>query len=360
MIRQIAGIMILAAQLGCNASPEAASESTNAGQASRSSSASRAMVVTLDSLWRITAADTGALVEPAFVAAGFGRVFVTDAVTGLVALGPDGRLLWTAAGQGYPGQQSLGALTVRSDSTIAIVERSGTRLWTARVDNGTMRETILARRWSPNTVCTPTDSTVLLTMSDAPLGLVHRNGREVDLPAYPWIGMRDSAVILQQTIAASSSTADGCLIAQAFGGGFALTDDGIRYRVFETPEVVSFPRVLESVDSTADAITRSTRLAETVPAAIQAALTDRHVMIAFGGSTPRREGLVDLYDRGSATYLGSAKIGAPVRALAASGDTLLVLHGFEGRTALTAWRFRLSRGVAEPSTPSSPRQALRR
>jgi len=267
-------------------------------------------------------------------------VFVSDRVAGLVALDARGKRLWLASdsrGAGVTGP-ALGALTLRSDSTIVVTERSGTRLLRARVAGGAVHHIVLDRRWNPNTICALTDSTLLLTMGEAPLVVVDGAGRELNRPVYPWLALRDSSLILQQTVVASSPVATGCLVAQAFGGGFATTDDGLRFRMLETPEAVALPRVVETVDSAAASITRSTRLVDPVAAAIHAAVTDTLAIIAFGGATPVREGLIDVYDRRSGAYLGSAKAGTPIRAMAAAGDTLFVLHRFEGRVALTAWR----------------------
>lgn len=334
------------AQSGCTSSSDSAPETGPGGVRNVPASGRRTPTVTLDSLWRITPSDSGAIVEPVFVAAGWGRVFVSDAVAGLVALDASGQREWpvpNARGAGRFGQ-AFGALTLRRDSTIVMTERSGTRLLRARVTGRGVDQVVLDRRWNPNAICAPTDSTLLLTMGEAPLGVVDGDGREVGRPPYPWLAMRDSSLILQQTVVASSPTATGCLVAQAFGGGFAITDDGNQFRVFETPETVALPGVVETIDSTATSITRSTRLVEPVLAAVQAAVTDTLAIIAFGGATPVREGLIDLYDRRTGAYLGSAKLGAPVRALAAAGDTLFVLHRFEGRVALTAWRLSVAGG----------------
>lgn len=330
----------LIAQSGCTSSSESAPAAVPRETHREPANRARAMTVALDSLWRLTPSDSGAIREPAFVAAGWGRVFVSDGVAGLVALDAGGKLLSPASDSRRAGVtgQALGALTLRSDSTIVVTERSGTRLLRGRVAGGALDHIVLDRRWNPNTVCALTDSTVLLTMGEAPLVVLDRAGRELHWPLYPWLALRDSSVMLQQTVVASSPAATGCLIAQAFGGGFATTDDGLRFRVFETPEAVALPHVVETVDSTAASVTRSTRLVDPVAAAIQAAVTDTLAIIAFGGATPVREGLIDVYDRRSGAYLGSAKVGAPIRALAAAGDTLFVLHRFEGRVALTAWR----------------------
>lgn len=304
-------------------------------------STARHFTVQLDTLWSRSSADEQwAFIAAQSIAAGRGHLVLldTEVVTFLDGAGqvrvrhavpPGGRASASAA------------LAIDHDGT-AVVVRHGA-ITRVPADGGITRTVPLADEWSLHTACTPASGTVVLSAGPVPIALVGGDGRLTREWPYPWPALRDSALLLQQVLVASTPGVPGCVIAQSVGSGFATTADGTQFDTATYIERVALPVVTTRVDSTPDGVVRRQSMPpDIIYTARRLAASARYVVIGFGGATPRRRGLIDVYDRATRAYLGSAMLEAPILDLAASGDTLFVLHELRGTPHLAALRLRLS------------------
>ena len=158
--------------------------------------------------------------------------------------------------------------------------------------------------------------------------------------AFPWRDLRDSASLLRQTVLASSPGRAGCVISLAVGSGFAIVHGPDSLTLHPYVEDFVPPPVQRTVETVGDRITTTVKFLRRATAAANLAVDDTAIYIAFGGDTPRRRGLIDIYERERGAYRGSLEVGAPVLGLAAGNGALYVLHQDAGLPALAALRIR--------------------
>jgi hypothetical protein len=306
---------------------------------------SRVFSATIDTLWSIHGVRAESLfTEAHFLAAGTGRVYVADATHGVVAFDSNGRAMWRAALPAITGPSagSVGALVVVDDSLLVVADRGTGTLRHLTSGGRFIGAHRLDEHWTLHSICALSDSTLLLTSGDAPLGIVTLDGRTVRHPELPWPELRDRDRMLQQSVVASAPEGRGCVVAQSVGGGFAFTPNGERFDTASYVEQRPLPEILVQVDTVPDGIVTSRAMPpDHAPTAERAATAGDRIYIAYGGDVPSREGLVDVYERPSLAYRVSLRLGVPVRALAASGDTLYVLHDASGETGLLGLRVSL-------------------
>ena len=327
MTRVVRLACLACAVAGCatDSTPSGDSSATAADTSSRPP----AFTYSLDTLWRIVGSDSGSpLEEPVAVVADSHGVWVVDRVRGLVALNDSGSPRKIAAVHTQLPVSDFIVLTGQNGgSRSEPVDLSGTRL-----------DLLFAGSLGANDICLTRPGSVLLAGGDHALASAQLSSNNVSEVELPWPELRDSSRLLQQVSLGSAPGGGGCVAALLFGGGFAITEDGESFQTFPTRERVAFPPVDQSTDSAGDAVTHEERLRDYQPAALEVAVTDTVVFLAFAGATPIRLGLIDLYHKRRGTYLGSAAVGSPVRSLAVRHDTVFVLHPFEDRVALTAFR----------------------
>jgi hypothetical protein len=128
------------------------------------------------------------------------------------------------------------------------------------------------------------------------------------------------------------------VIALMVGNEFALVfnEDSVRFHPFI--ESIDVPAVRHTVETAGDQITTTSGFVARASTAESVAMDDTLVLVAFGGAGARRDGLIDLYDRGSGAYRASVRLGVPIRALAVGNEALYVLHAQSGLPALLALR----------------------
>ena len=292
----------------------------------------RNFLTSIDTLWVAGSVEHDSVfVEPWFVAAGGGRVFVSDADKGLLAFTDSGNSAWHASGL-------FGPLSVLSESTLVAV-RSSDRYLTFFAMDGE-RQNFATATGVPETqsLCASTEQTILVTGGSARLTSVGRWGGSTVAHPFPWRELLDSSSLLRQTFVASSPGRPGCVIALVVGNQFALThgSDSLSFHPFVESIVV--PAVRQTVDTAGDEITTTMSFAFRATAAEGVAMDDSLIFIAFGGSTPHREGLIDIYDRASGAYRSSLKLGVRIRAIAVGNGAVYVLHSNSGVPALAAFR----------------------
>ncbi|HUF30398.1 MAG TPA: hypothetical protein VMM77_07000 [Gemmatimonadaceae bacterium] len=319
----------LVAACGSEDRPEASSSAPDTVNSSRN------FFTTIDTLW-VAGKDErdSAFVEPWFVAAGGGAVFVSDADKGLLAFTDSGSATWRVGGH-------FGPIAVLSDSTIVALRASDRHL--TFFDLHGERQSFATTTGVPEAqgLCAASERSMLVAGGPARLTMVGRWGDPPVALPFPWLELRDSSSLLRQTVVASSSRRPGCVIALVVGNQFALThgSDSVSFHPFVESIVV--PAVRQTVDTAGEEITTTTAFVNRATAAESVAMDDSLVFIAFGGSTPHREGLIDIYDRASGAYRSSMRIGVRVRALAAGNGAVYVLHSNSGVPALAALRPRV-------------------
>ena len=292
-----------------------------------------------DTLWLISAGSgEPTLEDPWYLAAGAGGVFVVDYARGLLALTDSGELYQRDEEQ--PSAPVLGPIVVLDDSTVVIV----------RSDNGTLyhydtRGTRRPRQGSADVadiraLCALDARTLLLGGGSDRLAAVDLGGGAARTFAFPWRDLRDSASLLRQTVLASSPDRPGCVVALAVGSGFALVHGPDSLTLHRYVEDFVPPPVQRSVETAGDRITTTVKFLRRATAAASVAVDDTAIYVAFGGATPRRRGLIDIYDRGRGAYRASLEVGAPVLGLAAGNGALYVLYQDSGLPALAALRLR--------------------
>lgn len=301
----------------------------------------RSFSLTVDTLWSVgSAAGESTFVEPWHLAAGGGAVYVVDAGRGLLAFGADGRprrAPWADLTQ----PALLGPVAVLGDGTIVVVRRDDGTLLALDTSGRRIEATPRAGVREAVGLCAIDASTLLISGGQDRLTRIDRaGGAPVPFP-FPWAALRDSAGLLRQTVLASEAGRPGCVVALLVGTGFAILHSADSVTFHSYIEAIDVPPVRRVVDTAGDRITTTTAFERRVTAAASAAVGDSSIYVAFGGGTPRRVGLIDVYDRATGAYRGSLTIGAPIRAVAASAGIVYVLSLNSGVPTLSAYRPRL-------------------
>ena len=302
---------------------------------------SRRMTAVAETLWIAGGtANESLFVDPWHIAAAGGGVLVADIAKGLLVFGGSGEPRW--GGANAPAGGVLGPIAALDDSTMVAV----------RGDNGELRYFAAdgrERHPSRNTdsrdvraVCALDARTLLLGGGTDRLATVSRDGGITTPFRFPWPSLRDSASLLRQTVLASTPSRDGCVIALAVGEGFAITRGGDSTTVHPYIERIELPPVAHTVETAGDRVTTTTKFLRRATAAASIAADESSIYIAFGGATPRRRGLVDIYDRETGAYRARLELGAPILALSAGAGALHVQYLDSGVPTLAALRVRLA------------------
>jgi hypothetical protein len=267
-------------------------------------------------------------------------VYVNEPLGGLIAFDDRGDVRWRSTRDSSSDSfiRSGAAVAVLNENTVVVADRGEGRLLRFARD-GKLRGTVpLASDWLTQTLCAPSDSTIVLAGDDIPYAEFGRGGQIVNRPPFPWPALADSSVLFRYVLLGGSEGIPGCVVALGTGAEFAILDGENEVILAPYIERVPPPVVTTVVDSSRDVVTTNSHLESKVSAATRIAASAEFIAIAFGGSTPRRDGLIDFYDRHSGRYLTSIHLGEPVDGLAASGDTLYVLEIQRGTPALVAMR----------------------
>ena len=331
-LRLVASIVVLPVVIACSRGDQP----SNSGTPSRVAK-ERAFTVAAETLWiRGSTEDDSLFVDPWYVAAGGGGVFVTDADRGLLALTPTGVPRDGADGLLHRGL--LGPVAMLSDSTVVVVRRSDGALHLFDASGRRHADVPATEVPQAQGMCALDEQRLLLSGGPRSLTIVdRRGGTPLPLP-FPWRTLRDSSTLLQQTAVASAFGRTGCVIALMVGNEFALVfnEDSVRFHPFI--ESIDVPAVRHTVETAGDQITTTSGFVARASTAEGVAMDDTLVLVAFGGAGARREGLIDLYDRGSGAYRASVRLSVPIRALAVGNEALYVLHAQSGLPALLALR----------------------
>jgi hypothetical protein len=291
----------------------------------------RRLTTRFDTAWILGASERDSVfVDPWYVTAGGGGVFVSDAERGLLAFSDSGAPRWNTPGV-------LGPLTVLSDTVLAAMRGDGS---VVLLDVRTGREIFSTASGvqQAQALCAVSNKHLLIAGSPDGLTMVDRwGGTPVDYP-FPWRALRDSSSLHQQSILAAAAGHPDCVIALVVGNEFAITHGADSTTFHPYVEAITVPPVRRTVETAGDEITTTTAFVSRASAAKSVAVDDSLIYIAFGGATPNREGLVDVYDRASGAYRTSVKVGVSIRGLATGGGVLFVLHSHSAVPALAALR----------------------
>lgn len=345
-LRHAASLAALLLTVAC--SPERDAAVSNAR--TTAAVASRTFAIDAETLWvRGGAERDSVFVEPWYVAAGHGTVFVSDAERGLLAFTDSGQALREGGGAIHRGL--LGPIVVFSDSTVAVVRRSDGALHLFDAAGARLAHVPATEAPEANGMCALDAYRVLLAGGPRSLTIADRRGGPPLALPFPWQRLRDSSILLQQTVVASSVGREGCVVAQVVGNEFAVMDreDSVRFHRFI--EAIEIPPVRQTVETAGDQIATTSAFVSRVSSAESVAMDDSLIFVAFAGSSARREGVVDVYDRESGAYRASVRIGVPIRALSAGNGALYVLHAGAGLPALLALRLTLPEPPGLARTP---------
>lgn len=318
---------LLAGALACGADDRTA----GAGAPPAEPDVERRLTTTFDTAWILGASEEDSVfVDPWYVAAGGGGVFVSDAERGLLAFSDSGAARWNSPGV-------LGPLTVLSDTVLAAMrgDRSVVLL-----DVRTGREIFSTASGveQAQALCAVSDTHLLIAGSPDGLTMVDRWGGTPVAYPFPWGALRDSSSLHRQSVLAAPAGHPGCVIALVVGNEFAITHGADSTTVHPYVEAITVPPVRRTVETAGDEITTTTAFVSRASAAKSVAVDDSLIYIAFGAATPNREGLIDVYDRASGAYRTSVKVGVTIRGLATADGVLFVLHSRSGVPALAALR----------------------
>jgi hypothetical protein len=294
----------------------------------------RRIAIAFDTLWvRGETEFDSVFVDPWYLTAGAGGVYVSDAERGLLAFSDSGAAMWDLAGL-------FGPIAVISDSVVAAV-RGDRSLALFDVRTGRHTFTMATDVEQAQSLCRVTETHLLVAGSPDRLSIMNHSGGTPRTYPFPWRDLRDSASLLQQVTVAAPATSPGCVIALVVGNQFALTHGEDSVTLHPYVESIVVPPIRRTVETAGDEITTRMGFVSRASAAKSVAMDDSLIYIAFGGATPNREGLIDIYERTSGAYRSSAKFGAPIRALAAADGILYALVSRSGVPALAALRPRV-------------------
>jgi hypothetical protein len=300
---------------------------------------SRSFAAVAETLWIAGgSANESLFTDPWHIAAAPGGVLVADIVQGLLVFDGSGEPRWSNANP--PAGGVLGPIVALDDSTVVVVRSDNAELRYFEADGRERRPSRSTDTRDVRAVCALDPRTLLLGGGTDRLATVSGRGGVTTPFRFPWPSLRDSASLLRQTVLASTPSREGCVIALAVGEGFAITRGGDSTTVHPYIERIELPPVAHTVETAGDRVTTTTRFLRRATAAASIAADDSSIYIAFGGATPRRRGLVDIYDRETGAYRASLELGAPILALAAGAGALHVQYLDSGVPTLAALRIR--------------------
>jgi hypothetical protein len=300
---------------------------------------SRNFLIGADTLWIAgAAAGDDPFGDPWYLVAGGGGVLVVDYARGLVAL--DGSGARPPGGSRPQGATVLGPVAIFPDSTAVVVRSDNGGLQAYDVRGRRRRGWASTDAKDVRAACALDEHRLLLGSGSDQLAVVDRSGGATRAFSFPWRALRDSASLLRQTVLASSAGRPGCIIALAVGTGFAITRGQDSVTLHSFVEAFEPPPVRRTVETAGNRITTTLSFLRRATAAASLAADDSAIFVAFGGVTPRRRGLIDIYDRESGGYRGSLELGARILGLAAGNGALYVMHEDAGMPVLVALRLR--------------------
>ncbi len=211
-------------------------------------------------------------------------------------------------------------------------------VWHVPARGGRAERIVLSTAQTASAMCELPDTTLLV----APLQrrrdvfVFDPSGTVRSTHAIPWPGLQTSPDLRLHAVLAPAG--DGCVMALSFGVGFAHFSGGRFSDVVEYVEPTALPAVDSVVTPVPDGRRIETTLRSTEVAANDVAATPTRIAIAFGGRSPDRNHLVDVYDR-RGSYVESFRLTTAIGGIAANDSSLFVLTRRRGLPVLVAFRW---------------------
>lgn len=292
--------------------------------------------------WRVT--DTS-FAEPAAMVAGDGIIVVADAgAARVVALdAATGARRWTVGtADGIPlpgGLLAPIALASAPERAVAILDAGARRIHVVGAEGRVRRTVAVPDDIEPRRLCARADGGFVASGAD-PRGrlllLAPDGAREATLEL-PWRDVDTLDDLRLQAVLASRGAR--CVAALMLGRGFAVIEPGPPPRVRATPyvEPMELPALVTAETASLGRRVRVARVADAPMAAVDVAVTDSLVLVAFHGRSADRAHLVDVYAMTDGRYLRSLRLARPPQAIAATDDALYVLQRDAGRWSVVAF-----------------------
>lgn len=330
--------LAVALSAACKPAPRVSTDVASGGDAGRP--ARRVVATALDTLWTY-GGESVALLNPAFLAADTGAVYVGDpGGASVVALDAHtGRQRWRTTGRvDSAAVRDPRAIGVRRRGGVQVFDRDRRTIVSLTADGRVDARIAVPAIELAQALCELPDGSLLVAPMSMSSGLVHvgTRGEPLGVLAYPWAEIATGPDLLAASLLAP--TARGCINALILGRGFAAVD-GERFAApLEYVERAPLPRVTVTRVERGDEIVTSTALAEHVIAAQDIAVTGGSLVVAFGGRTNDRAHLLDVYDS-TGTYRESYRTARRVEAIAANESALYILSHRVGAPMVVALRW---------------------
>jgi hypothetical protein len=256
---------------------------------------------------------------PSRLAASESVLFVLDGEQLIALAAPTGKTRWVRSRQelGFAGTWKPGALAPTPDGGVLISNVAART--SVRVDAAGKVSQHFGL-WAPiYSACVMEDQGVLaLTMAQKrPVFILDRTGHVLGRSDIPWASMRE--LLFDSFEGAMARTRHGCVLALVAADSFAVWRD--------SAFLVTAAYIEEA----------GSQRAPNQSTALSVAANDNRIFVAFGGTSPMRAHIVDVYDEDRGKYHGSYKSPVALVELAANREFLFTISQSRGSRVVQAF-----------------------
>jgi hypothetical protein len=244
------------------------------------------------------------------------HVWVNDVMAGrVVQLTADGQVVRYIGQRGSgPGEfQATRALEFAADGRIVVWDPLNSRLSYIDTAGAIEQVTVELATHAEQFVPLADGGAILLAhRPDSPLVRVDAAGRRLGRQAMPWPRFATLAPLAAQQVTVAQASRGRAAVGLLFGEVFFLIEDGaVVPRAFEYVEAIPAPEIRGTVDANGDSVYAMPPMVITT--GLDLALTDRWVVVLFGGRSDPRHRLLDFYDRETGRYVQSVVLPHPLQ-----------------------------------------------
>lgn len=297
-----------------------------------------------DTTWIHGGAADSLLLMPLKVTAGSHYIYVLDRGGRRVLSfkAEDGSLAWIAGreGSGPAEFHSPTALALTSSGELLVADAGNSRVSVVDSTGQIIDQIRFPGVSYVQDICALANGDIVMTTLETDLPIVHMSAsgevqRRIDLP---WPELRDVTPMARQAFMASTEDFSSCVLALAFGRGFAVYDNREFSLVSDYVEPIAPPEVNVVARETPRRRTTSSRMGRRQIAATNVSVSDGTLAVSFVGKSAHAGKIIDHYDLTTGIYKGSYRFTDPLVALARSETHYFFLHYHAGYPTLVAVR----------------------
>ena len=248
----------------------------------------------------------------------------------VVALSPDGAVVWRYGGRGNGPGEFAGVTQFATDDQrrLWVLDADNVRISILGYDGRLIRTFRAPDVGFVDRVVPLGDGQALLMGLDPMLHLINDRGSLVSSKPHPYTSYASLHPISAYNRAVHDHESDSTAFVFYYGGGFARTDRQLTpVPILRTyVESIPFPEVTIERSEGADGSVRTSSSVNATRLAAKAGVADGGLLhVLFQGDTEYANRLVDQYAIGSGEYVGSLLLPDSARAIAVNGDLIAAI-----------------------------------